>query len=73
MEKFIEIPMPLVSSDETVFCEKADLEELKAKDWACNAVPLDIAPANYFIDVWSKQVPQLDLYSALNGTVPEGQ
>jgi hypothetical protein len=32
-----------------------------------------VAPANYFIDVWSKEVPELDLYSALNGTVPEGQ
>lgn len=73
MDKLIEIPMPLVSSDQTVFCEKADLEELKAKDWSCNAVPTDIAPTNYFIDVWSKQVPQLDLYSALNGTVPQGQ
>jgi ribose transport system substrate-binding protein len=72
-EKFIEIPMPLVSSNETVFCQKADLAELKAKDWSCNVVPLDVAPTNYFIDVWSKQVPQLDLYSALNGTVPAGQ
>ncbi len=68
-----EIPMPLVTPGETVLCEKADLAELQAKDWACNAVPLSVAPSNYFIDVWHKSVPELDVYSALNGTVPEGQ
>lgn len=73
IEKYNEIPMPLVTSDDTVFCETADRDELIAKDWSCNAVPISIAPANYFIDVWSKDVPELDLYSALNGTVPEGQ
>jgi len=71
--KSTEVPMPLVKSGETVLCEKADLDELKKKDWACNAVPLSVAPANYFIDVWSKEVPELDLYSALKGTVPAGQ
>lgn len=73
VEKYTEIPMPLVKSEDTVLCEKADREELVAKDWTCSAVPLSVAPANYFIDVWSKEVPELDLYSALNGTVPEGQ
>ena len=73
LPKYNEIPMPLVTSEETVLCEKADLAELKAKDFKCNAVPLSVAPANYFIDVWSKQVPELDLYSALNATVPDGQ
>jgi len=73
LQKYNEIPMPLVTSDDTVLCEKADRAELMAEDWACSAVPLSVAPANYFIDVWSKEVPELDLYSALNGTVPEGQ
>jgi hypothetical protein len=73
VEKITEIPMPLVKSEDTVLCEKADRAELMAKDWTCNAVPLGVAPANYFIDVWSKEVPELDLYSALKGTVPEGQ
>jgi ribose transport system substrate-binding protein len=73
VEHSTRIPLPLVSSEDTVLCEKADLAELKAKDWRCNAVPLSVAPANYFIDVWSKQVPELDLYSALNGTVPQQQ
>lgn len=71
VQKRTEIPMPLVTQENDVFCEKADLAELKAKEWSCTAVPLDVAPANYFIDVWSKEVPNLDLYSALNGTVPE--
>lgn len=70
MNKLTEIPMPLVTPENDVLCKKADLSELKAKDWTCTAVPLSLAPANYFIDVWSKKVPQLDLYSALHGTVP---
>ena len=65
--------MPLATPGETVMCEKADLAELRAKNFACNAVPLSVAPTNYFIDVWDISVPELDLYSALNGTVPEGQ
>jgi len=72
-EKINQIPMPLVKSEETIMCEKADLKELVEKNWACNAVPLSVAPASYFIDVWSKEVPELDLYSALNGTVPDGK
>ena len=64
--------MPLVTSADTVLCEKADRAELVAKNWTCNAVPLSVAPANYFIDVWSKEVPELDLYSALNGSRARG-
>ena len=71
--KFTEIRMPLTTPGETVMCEKADLAELRAKNFACNAVPLSVAPSNYFIDVWDISVPELDVYSALNGTVPEGQ
>jgi ribose transport system substrate-binding protein len=71
--KINEIPMPLVKSEDTKLCQKADLDELKKVNWTCNAVPLDVAPASYFIDVWSKEVPELDLYSALNGTVPAGE
>jgi ribose transport system substrate-binding protein len=73
IDKYNEIPMPLVTSADTVLCEKADLAELTAKNFACNAVPLSVAPANFFIDVWSSEVPELDLYSALGGTVPAGQ
>ena len=73
IDKNTEIPMPLVKSEGTVLCQKADRAELVAKNWTCNAVPLSVAPANYFIDVWSSSVPELDLDSALKGTVPEGQ
>lgn len=71
--KLTEIPMPLVANEDMVLCEKADLAELKAKDWSCNAVPLDVAAANFFIDVWSKDVPELDLHSAQTGELPVGQ
>jgi ribose transport system substrate-binding protein len=75
------VPMPLVTNTSVpgvdtqlnTLCEKADRAELIKKNYACTAVPLTVAPANYFIDVWSSKVPELDLYSALNGTVPEGQ
>jgi ribose transport system substrate-binding protein len=76
-----QIPMPLVTNEavanvdtqKNVFCTKADRAELIEKKYACTSVPLSIAPSNYYIDVWSPQVPELDLYSALKGTVPEGQ
>jgi ribose transport system substrate-binding protein len=71
--KVTEVPMPLVTSEDTKLCQTADLAELKSVDWSCNAVPFDVAPASYFIDVWSKDVPELDLYSALNGTVPASE
>jgi ribose transport system substrate-binding protein len=70
---FYEIPMPLITPGQTVLCDKADLAELQAKDWSCNAVPLSVAPSNYFIDVWHPEVPELDAFSALEGTVPAGQ
>ena len=31
------------------------------KNYACTAVPLSVAPSNYYIDVWSPKVPELDL------------
>lgn len=66
-----EIPLPLVSNDNMVLCRKADLSELKARDWACTAVPRSVAPGNFFIDVWSKEIPELDLHSALTGDLPQ--
>jgi ribose transport system substrate-binding protein len=71
--KFTEIPMPLVTPENSRLCQKADRAELVKEDWKCTAVPLSVAPDNFYIDVFSKFIPQLDLYSALNGTVPEGQ
>jgi ribose transport system substrate-binding protein len=68
-----EIPMPLVTPENSKLCTKADRDELVKEDWKCTAVPLSVAPDNFYIDVFSKFIPQLDLYSALNGTVPEGQ
>ena len=70
--RFYEIPMPLVIPGEAELCDTGDKAELTAKNWSCNAVPLSVAPSNYFIDVWHSEVPELDVYSALNGTVPEG-
>lgn len=70
VEKLNTIPMPLVANEDMVLCDKADLAELKAKDWKCNAVPLDVAAANFFIDVWSKEIPELDLHSAQTGELP---
>ena len=69
---FYKIEMPLVVPGEAALCETADLAELRATNWSCNAVPLDVAPSNYFIDVWNTEVPELDLNSALNGSVPQG-
>jgi ribose transport system substrate-binding protein len=79
--KVTQIPMPLVTNEavanvdtqKNVFCKKADRAELIETNYACTGVPLSIAPSNYYIDVWSPKVPELDLYSALKGTVPEGQ
>jgi ribose transport system substrate-binding protein len=79
--KVTQIPMPLVTNEPVagvdtqgnVYCKKADRAELIETNYACTAVPLSVAPSNYFIDVWSSKVPELDLYSALNGSVPEGQ
>lgn len=65
-----EIPLPLVTQENSLMCETGSLAELKGKNFACTAVPLSVAPANYFIDVWSADVPELDLTSAQQGTVP---
>lgn len=73
VDKINVIPMPLVANEDMVLCDKADLAELKAKDWTCNAVPLDVAAANFFVDVWSKEIPELDLHSAQTGELPKGQ
>ena len=81
LPKVNQIPMPLVTNvgvpnvdtQQNTLCEKADRAELIKKNYACTVVPLSVAPSNYYIDVWSPKVPELDLYSALNGTVPEGQ
>jgi hypothetical protein len=35
-------------------------------------VPLSVAPDNFYIDVWNKWIPELDINSALHGTTPEG-
>ena len=67
-----EIPMPLITPGQTELCDTADKGELMAKNWSCNAVPLSVAPSNYFIDVWHSEVPELDVYSALEGMVPDG-
>jgi ribose transport system substrate-binding protein len=79
--KVNQIPMPLVTNvpvqgvetQTAVLCKKADRAELIEKNYSCTSVPLSVAASNYYIDVWSPQVPELDLYSALNGAVPEGQ
>jgi ribose transport system substrate-binding protein len=71
--KFTLVPMPLVTQENSVLCEKGDLQELIAKKYSCTAVPLSIAPDNFYIDVVSPLTPQLDVYSALSGTVPAGQ
>ncbi|MGC1356384.1 MAG: substrate-binding domain-containing protein [Xanthobacteraceae bacterium] len=76
-----QVPMPLVTNETVgnvdtqpnVFCQKADRAELIKTNYACTAVPLSVAASNFYIDVWSPKVPELDLYSALNGSVPEGQ
>ena len=70
--RFAEIPMPLVTPGQTELCDTGDKAELTAKNWSCNAVPLSVAPSNYFIDVWHSEVPELDVNSALEGRVPEG-
>ena len=70
--RFAEIPMPLVTPGQTELCDTGDKAELTAKSWSCNAVPLSVAPSNYFIDVWHSEVPELDVYSALEGKVPDG-
>lgn len=65
-----EIPLPLVTQENSMLCDTGSLSELTGKKFACTAVPLSVAPANYFIDVWSADLPMLDLGSAMQGTVP---
>ena len=47
-------------------------QELLARN--CNTYHTDLGvPPNYFVDVWHPWVSDLDLFSALEGKVPEGQ
>jgi len=71
--KVTQIPMPLITSKDTILCQTGDRAELVKMDWACNALPLSVAPATYYMGVWTKEVPELDFQSALKGTVPDGQ
>ena len=42
-----------------------DHEELVKDDFKCTAVPLSVAPDNFYIDVWNSWIPELDINSAL--------
>jgi hypothetical protein len=72
VEKWTKAPMPLVTGGDSLLCDTADHEELVKKDFKCTAVPLSVAPDNFYIDVWNKWIPELDINSALHGTVPNG-
>ena len=70
--RFTQVSMPLVEPGQVIVCTKGTREELLAKH--CNAYHPDLGvPPNYFVDTWDPLVGELDLFSALNGTVPEGQ
>jgi len=70
--KFTKVDMPLVEPGGVVVCTKGTREELLEKH--CNAYDPKLGvPPNYFVDVWDPMISELDLFSALNGTVPEGQ
>jgi ribose transport system substrate-binding protein len=72
VEKLTKAPMPLVTSESSKLCQTGDHEELLKDDFACTAVPFSVAPDNFYIDVWNKWIPELDVNSALHGTVPNG-
>jgi ribose transport system substrate-binding protein len=72
VEKWTKAPMPLVTAENSVLCETADHQELMKKDFTCTAVPFAVAPDNFYIDVWNKWIPELDINSALHATVPAG-
>ena len=70
--RFTQVDMPLVEPGQVILCVKGTREELLEK--GCNTFHPDLGvPPNYFVDTWSPLVSELDLFSALNGTVPEGQ
>ena len=70
--RFTQVDMPLIQPGDVVVCLKGTREELLEK--GCNTFHPDLGvPPNYFVDTWSPLVSELDLFSALNGTVPEGQ
>ena len=57
---------------QVVVCTEGTQEELLARN--CNTYHPDLGvPPNYFVDVWHPWVSELDLFSALEGKVPEGQ
>jgi ribose transport system substrate-binding protein len=72
VEKWTKAPMPLVTGESSLLCKTADHEELVKDDFKCTAVPLSVAPDNFYIDVWNSWIPELDINSALHGTVPNG-
>jgi ribose transport system substrate-binding protein len=72
VEKWTKAPMPLVTAENSKQCQTADHDELVKNDFACTAVPFSVAPDNFYIDVWNKWIPELDINSALHGTVPAG-
>ena len=70
--RFTQVPMPLVEPGQVVVCTEGTREELLERN--CNTYHPDLGvPPNYFVDVWHPWVSELDLFSALEGTVPEGQ
>ncbi len=70
--RFTQVPMPLVEPGQVVVCTEGTREELLERN--CNTYHPDLGvPPNYFVDVWHPWVGELDLFSALEGTVPEGQ
>jgi len=70
--RFTQVDMPLIEPGQVIVCVKGTREELLEK--GCNTFHPDLGvPPNYFVDIWNPLVSELDLFSALNGTVPEGQ
>ena len=65
--------MPLVTAENSKLCQTADHDELVKNDFKCTAVPFSVAPDNFYIDVWNKWIPELDINSALHGTVPKAR
>jgi ribose transport system substrate-binding protein len=71
--KLTRIPMPLITGKDTVLCKTGDRAELVKVDWKCNALPLSVVPATYYMGIWTSELPQLDVNSALKGIPAEGQ
>jgi ribose transport system substrate-binding protein len=71
--KVTRIAIPLVTGKNTVLCQTGDRAELMKVDWKCNGLPLSVASATYYMEIWTKELPELDVNSALNGIPAEGQ